>query len=282
MLALLLTILCSVSIALILKYNDTRKGQALILLAGNYLTAAIISLLFLIKNDGAFSFQTLLFGMFLGLLFLFSFFAFTQAVATVGAALATLSARLSVIVPVILSILLYRENPDNLQLVGFLLTLLTVLFFYLSVRSDKLTHWKLRDYFYVAVLLPAIGVNDFSMKLFQQWRPPSEKPLFLLSVFGSAFIYSCVVIWKQRPPIEPGSAIRGLLLGIPNMFSSYFLIAALVSLPAIIVYPVTNLGIIVLTTAAVALFWKERLNRYAISAIISGSAAIMLISQNLS
>jgi hypothetical protein len=39
---LLLTILCSTSIALILKQNDTRQGHPVLLLSGNYFIAAVI------------------------------------------------------------------------------------------------------------------------------------------------------------------------------------------------------------------------------------------------
>jgi len=45
---LLLTILCSTSIALILKYSDIKKEEPIILLAGNYLVATVISLIILL------------------------------------------------------------------------------------------------------------------------------------------------------------------------------------------------------------------------------------------
>ncbi len=71
---LLLTILCSTSIALILKYSDTKKGEPIVLLAGNYLVALLIGLILLILNDTKiFSVETLIFGAGLGLLFVFHF-----------------------------------------------------------------------------------------------------------------------------------------------------------------------------------------------------------------
>ncbi|MBK9099699.1 MAG: hypothetical protein IPM14_16640 [bacterium] len=72
---LLLVILCSTSIALILKFNDTRKGELIVLLAGNYLVASSIALILLLINPSAkFSSQTLLFGAALGFLFVITFF----------------------------------------------------------------------------------------------------------------------------------------------------------------------------------------------------------------
>ena len=64
-----------------------------------------------------------------------------------------------------------------------------------------------------------------------------------------------------------GKAIRfselaaGVLAGIPNYFSSYFLLKALIRLPAMLVYPVFSVGTILLVMGAGALFFKERLGR---------------------
>ncbi len=117
---LLLTILCSTSIALILKYSDTKKGEPIILLAGNYLVASLIGLILLILNDTKiFSIQTLIFGAGLGLLFVLSFFAYAKAISYAGTGLATTSSRLSVIIPILFSIIFFNELPNDLHLLGF-------------------------------------------------------------------------------------------------------------------------------------------------------------------
>jgi hypothetical protein len=51
MLPLFLTILCSTTIALILKHSDTKQGEPIVLLAGNYLTAGVIGLLLMFLKD---------------------------------------------------------------------------------------------------------------------------------------------------------------------------------------------------------------------------------------
>ncbi len=78
MIPLLLTILCSTSIALILKHSDTKQGNPIVLLAGNYLTASIIGLILMLLKDASHSIETLIFGALLGLLFVASFFAFAH------------------------------------------------------------------------------------------------------------------------------------------------------------------------------------------------------------
>lgn len=279
MLNLILTIFCSTSIALILKFNDSNKGNTLVLLAGNYFFASIVSFL-LIIIDGSinFHFPSLLFGSILGLFFVLSFFSFAKAVSIAGTSLATVSSRLSVIVPVLLSIIIYNDIPNLIQICGLLLAILTIILFYLSIRSDKNSEIKLRDYFYLFAVLIGIGLSDFGMKIFQNWRPLEEKNVFLMSIFFFAFLYTTGYLVFTKQKFEKNTFAFGMLLGIPNLFSSYFLIGALTAFPAFIVYPTANLGIIIFTTILAYFIWKEIPNRFGKIALLTGIIAIVFIS----
>jgi len=279
MTALILTILCSTSIGLILKSNHSQKGTPIILLAGNYFMATIISIVFLFYNSSfIWSIETLVFGAFLGVFFLISFFAFAKAVNAAGAALASVSSRLSVIIPIILSILFFNEIPDKWKISGFIFTFFTIALFYFSLKKQSGSHLKFSDYFYLFAVLAGIGINDFSMKVFQYWRPADEKAFFLFSIFTFSFIYSLIFIFIKKVKFEKQTAFRGVVLGIPNIFSSFFLLGALEKLPAIMVYPVTNIGIILLTALGAVLIFKERINTFGKLALLSGIIAIILLT----
>ena len=279
MTSLILTILCSTSIGLILKSNHSQKGTPIILLAGNYFMATIITIIFLFFNStAAWSIETLVFGAFLGVFFLISFFAFAKAVSAAGASLASVSSRLSVIIPIILSILFFNEIPDKWKISGFILTFFTIVLFYFSLKKQSGPHLRFSDYFYLFVVLAGIGINDFSMKVFQHWRPADEKAFFLFSIFTFSFIYSLIFIFIKKVKFEKQTAFRGVVLGIPNIFSSFFLLGALEKLPAIMVYPVTNIGIILLTAMGAVLIFKEKINTYGKLALLSGIIAIILLT----
>ena len=278
MIALLLTILCSSSIALILKYNDARNGNPFLLLAGNYLIAALISLGFVLVDKKAIvSIETIIFGTLLAALFVASFFAFAKAVGAAGTALATVSSRLSVIVPLLLSIVIYKEDPTIYQLAGIMLAFITILLFYFSLKNDSSKKLRFIDYFYLLAVLIGIGLNDFCMKIFQQWRPEVEKSYFIFIIFSAATIYTFFVIFIKRIPLKRIVLIRGGILGVPNMFSTFFILLALAQLPAIVVYPMTNIGIILLTALGVWMIWKETLNLFGKWALVSGIIAIIFL-----
>ena len=116
------------------------------------------------------------------------------------------------------------------------------------------------------------------MKIFRNWRSEQEQPFFVLFIFSSAFIYSLIYIIIKRIKVIPHTAFWGLTLGIPNVFSTIFLLGALALLPAILVYPTINVGIIVFTTLLAFLIWKEKLNYWGMLAFSSGLLAIIFLS----
>ncbi len=279
MIYLLLAILCSTSITLFFKWNDELKASVLYLLLGNYVVASGLGLFFYFRQTSdVTSVQSFLFGLAVGAVFVGAYFIYNMAVKFADASLATVSSRLSVAIPVILSILVFNEKPGFVQVVGLLFVLATLIFFYFSLSGHKHRQFHLIDFFYLFLLWLGIGLGDFSMKVFQTWRPVAEKPFFLTVIYSSAFFYTLVAIWWQRQDFDGKAFLLGMALGVPNMFSTYFLLSALNHLPAVVVYPVVNLGIILLTLILVYLIWKERLNTMGVMALISGAVAIVLLN----
>ncbi len=230
-----------------------------------------------ITPQKAYSSETLLFGALLAFLFVYTFFSFAKAVSIAGTALASVSSRLSVVIPIALSILVFHEIPDAPQVFGFCFALVTILLFYSSLKTSSPGPLRFVEAFYLFALLLGIGLNDFCMKLFHEWRPTTEKPFFLFSIFTFSFLYTAGFIYLKKIRWEKSTLIRGAILGVPNILSSFFLLSALARLPAIIVYPTVNIGIILLTTLGAALIWSERLNRFGKWALLFGLISILLL-----
>jgi hypothetical protein len=70
----------------------------------------------------------------------------------------------------------------------------------------------------------------------------------------------------------------GFALGVPNVLTTIFLLGALAVLPAIVVFPFMNVGIILLTTVLAFLIWHEKLNRWGVLALAAGLLAILFLS----
>jgi len=279
MIFLFLTVLSSSAIALILKYNASRQSSTLQMLAANYLTASGLALvrILLDTESQSFSLYALFFGAAVGILFAAGFFVFAQAVLRAGTAMATTASRLSVMIPILLSVLFFAEMPHRLQYAGFALTLLTIFFFYLSLRSMGTGGLHSSAYFSLSAVTLLMGLGDFAMKLFKESSPAATEGWMLFFIFSSALLIISTATLRSREAIDPKAVLNGFMLGVPNMFSSYFLLAALARLPAVLVYPFVNIGIILITSLAAWLIWGEGLNRWGRIALISGMSALIFL-----
>ncbi|MCW8850892.1 MAG: hypothetical protein OQJ81_13000 [Melioribacteraceae bacterium] len=279
MINLFLTILCSSSLAIILKVNSNHKGDTILLLAGNYFSASIISLiLFLSDTNSTSPIEIIPLGIFLSLLFVGSIFAFSKSVNLSGAALSTVSSRLSVFVPIILSILIYNEFPDVYQIIGLLLTAITILLFYFAINSSSKDRKENNKFIYLLFILFGIGAADFFMKVFQENWGSSDKAWFLFWIFFFSFLITVYITIRKKKNINYKTILMGIGMGIPNIFSSYFLIEALKSFPAVFVFPFVNISIIIFTSLVVKIFWNEIWNKYSRLALISGIISILFLS----
>lgn len=264
MLPLFLSVTCSVLIAFILKINEVRTGERLVVLAGNYFVAALISYFTwqvqpsdMVRFDN----EVIFFAIAVGIGFAVAFFAYMKSVNKAGVGLATLVARISIVLPLVFSALFYSEVPDLLQWMGIILTFVTIVVFAQSMKSDKSKEWNAESIFYIFLLFTVLGLNDFAMKIFREWQPGGDRGQFLLFLFGTAAIFTWALVLIRRKRIKLFDLGLGLFLGIPNMYASYFLIDALHQLPGIVVYPLVNVSIIGFTVLGGIWIWKEKINR---------------------
>ena len=235
-------------------------------------------MLFMVSASATSSLETILLGSVVGAIFVFGFFAFSESVGRAGTAISTVSSRLSVFIPVLLSIIIFKEKPGFYHLFGFLFTFFTILLFYFSLKSNKYVQISIRDYFFLFGVLVGVGIADFSLKLFQNIRPQTDKEFFIFSIFLFAFIYTAVIILVKKIKLNKHTVISGGVLGIPNVFSSVFLLGALEKISAMVVYPTVNIGVILLTALLAFIIWKERLNLFSILSLISGIISIILLT----
>ena len=97
-------------------------------------------------------------------------------------------------------------------------------------------------------------------------------------VFTVSFITGLFFLIKEKRKIQQREILTGVALGIPNLFSSIFLIQALSQLPAVIVYPFANIAVIIFGTLLGYFYWKDKLQQKQWLGIgLAVSALIILI-----
>ncbi len=255
---LMLAVCSSTAISLIMRLSSEKIRNNVSMLSVNYLTCMLLGALFsgagnLIPRDPALPRAAVL-GGFNGLLYLAAFLAFQTGVRKNGMVLSALFMKLGLLVPMVLSVFLFREIPGGAQIAGFVLALGAIVL--MNLQKDAALFGDAAGL--LGILLLG-GSADAMSKVFEELGPGHLSQQFLLYTFLSAFLLSLAVVWYKKQKFGIWEVIFGVLIGIPNFFSSKFLLAALSSLDAVIVYPTYSVATILLITLTGILLFREKL-----------------------
>jgi drug/metabolite transporter (DMT)-like permease len=266
MIDLALSVLSSTWIFVVFKLYDVYKVQTLVAIIINYITACLVGLLL---YNGPVGVDDLLntswaWGPFaMGVLFITIFNLMAKTSQVAGVSVASVATKMSLVIPVLLSVVLYREHLSFFEVMGIVLALVAV---YLVSGKGKGIHVDRKHLILPILVFLGSGVIDASIKYFEEEHlTDQEIPIFSSMVFGcaalSGFIFIGVTSKNNRLKINLKNILGGIALGIPNYFSIFFLIRALRTNPlsSAAVFTLNNVAIVMLSTLVGILLFKERL-----------------------
>ena len=256
--SLILAILSSVLISLIMRFSSEKVTNNVSMLSMNYLTCMIFGAFYsgtgnLVPQDPALPW-VLAVGAFNGALYLGGFIVFQASVRKNGMVLSALFMKLGLLVPMVLSIFLFREIPGGAQIVGFALALGAIIL--MNLQKNMAVSGS------ALVLLSVLilgGSADAMSKVFEELGPGHLSQQFLMYTFASAFLLSLLVVLVKKQRFGKWEIFFGVLIGIPNFFSAKFLLGALTYLDAVIVYPTYSVASLLVITLAGILLFREKL-----------------------
>jgi len=266
---LLLALLSSLSIVLLLRIYEKKGFDRYVIIASNYLIFGSLGFLFLTDKKIP-SMEVILFSAVIGLLFFVSFSFFSYSLNRSGIASTVTFGRLSLAIPVAASILLWGEQPSFTDIISLVVIFLIIVLWEKRIRNISPS---------LLLLFILFGTIDASMKYFKIRFPDVDNNIFLITLFYSALIWSWIFIFSSRRKIRGIAVLNGFALGIPNFFSSYFVLLALSKgIPAYITFPFINIGIIISSAILGTILFKEKLSLKRTLLIISGVGAILLLT----
>ncbi len=247
---LLLSVLCSVLIAnLLMLFNRRGDLNIMPVFLGNYLMATLfglVNLKFRLPPLPAFD---ILLGAAAGGLFLANFWVYQRSIVINGLSLSVGVMRVAMIVPIVLSVLVFREKLSLWNGLGIITGLAAF-----SLSADPR---QLRNFLWILALFAISGLTDASLKVYKELGSGAESA-FVLVIFAAAFIFTLAAILARRIPISLQSILLGCVLGIPNRYSTVFFLKGLDSVPAAIAYPLVAVSIVLLSIASDLAIWKKR------------------------
>ncbi len=279
MIWLLPAALCSISIAAILKINERRGGDRLLLAGANYLFASVLSFLILRGGFDIPSTGTLTLGAATGIIYVLGFLLLMAGIARGPLAVAVTVMRLSVAVPVVIAIFFWDEVPGPYQWAGLMSGALAIVLFGLGIKvqgGDR--HRGAGFWLLMLTMFAVMGTGDVLLKAFGKLSPDSERLVFTFLLFTSAAVFTWLVVLFRCVKFDRSTFLLGLLLGVPNLFSTVFTMLALRGVQASIAFPFINLTVIFGSTILALIAWKEKLGPVATAGLVAAALALILLS----
>ena len=264
---LAISICCSSLIFVIFKLYAVYKIDTLYAIITNYVVACLVGLFFYSGeiNPSEIVHQPWFLGtLLLGFLFIVVFNLIAKTSQTVGVSVASVATKMSLVIPVIFGILVYKEELGIIKVIGILLALAAV--YFASIKEKQISIKK------SALILPILvflgsGIIDTSIKYVQEVHiKENEFPLFSATVFGAAAMVGLVFIGfktlKTPFKINLRNVLGGISLGIPNYFAIYYILRALQNpiLNSASVFTINNVAIVILSTLLGIILFKEQIS----------------------
>ena len=261
MLSLLLAILTSAMIAVIMRLSTDRVAGRTSMLAVNYFACLVLAALHtgisnLIPPDAGLP-DAMGMGMVNGFLFLAGFVLLQSNTKRNGVVLSSIFMKLGLLVPMVISVVFFREMPTVVQIIGFCAAIAAIILINYQKGGGKIgSRWSL------LLLLLAGGSCDAMAKVFEEVGAPSLSAQFLFYTFVVAFLLClALAVWKKEK-YGIKELLFGLALGVPNFYSARFLLASMKTVPAVIAYPTFSVGTILTVTLAGVVLFKEKLTKH--------------------
>ena len=221
----------------------------------------------------------------MGIVFIATFNIVGFTTQQLGVSVASVANKLSLVIPFIFSVFLYKEAVTVLKLAGIILALIAV---YLTVKpennpdGEKANKWLLG---LPLLLFAGSGLLDTLIKYTEQrFLDGSNNNDFLVTAFTSAatigLIILIILVVAGKQKFDYKAMLAGAAIGFPNYFSIWCLMVVLKQYAgnSSAVIPINNMGIVLFSALAAWLLFKERLSVINWLGIILSVCAIALIA----
>lgn len=257
--------------------------------AYSFLIAAGFIAYAFVAGHKSLSVTTLSIGALFGLLFSLTMHVYARAIATGPLAYSNFYFSASMIVPVVASVVVWREPYNAMGATAVLLFL--VAFFCIAAYGNG-ANAKPRRSWYIYCLL-AFALNG-SLSVISKWHQislnGSEVIEYMGVSFTSAFLCSAFAMFAGEKSLRKkgrGGSIRAsvwsvkgyaVILAATTGFANVLIVYLSGKLPGAFLFPFINGSMIILLSLASFLFWKERMSRGGTTGLAIGLAAIVLVS----
>ena len=261
MIYLMLAIASSALVSIIIRLGEDHVTNQMGMLLSNYVVCSICAIVCsnsdVVTAVQASGFFDIGLGVVCGFLYLAGLLLMQYNTKHNGVVLSSTFMKLGVLIPTLMAIVFFREIPKGTQVIGIVLALLAIVMIHFEKDALKEGNKKI----WLLVLLLCGGITDSTANIFEKFGSPAAKDVYLFMIFFVAGVLAFVLVLKSKKKVSPKDVIFGVILGVPNYFSSRFLLLSLSSMSAVVVYPTYSVATMIVITVVGVLAFKEKLDR---------------------
>lgn len=183
-----------------------------------------------------------------------------------GLSVVAVATKMSVAIPVLFGIFLYNESTGALKVTGIILALVAV--YLTSIKTREGLNIKYSNLIFPLLVFLGSGIIDTSLKYLEtSYVAEDEVGLFSSTIFATAGILGVLILVGQailgKLKITWRNIFGGIVLGIPNYYSIYFLVMALRSngFESSTIFTINHVAIVTFSTITGIILFRERLLR---------------------
>ncbi len=293
MLYIILAILSSTSIFVIFKLFEkfsVKPYQAIVI---NYFTAGLLGLIVFkgyqsnIMHSWNVDWRCWI--LVIGILFFLNFLLIQYSTRRIGMTTTSVACKISVIIPIVFSMLFDKELISFGKALGILLALIAIVLLTIKREETGTSNSISRLLLFAMPLLLffGLGITDAMVKYVQQTHASNYVVTHLTSFFFSisfisAFLWGLFKKHFFRSLVHLATIIGGFFLGLVNFGSIFFLILSLKYAPFddSLVFGMVNLGIILLSVLIGFLIFREHLYKINWIGVLMAFISFLLLSLN--
>lgn len=200
----------------------------------------------------------------LGFLFIIVFNLAAITTQRSGLSVVSVATKMSVAIPVLFGILYFNESAGILKVVGIILALIAV--YLSSIKAKSGIAIKKKNLIYPVLVFLGSGLIDTLIKYFEtSYVNKDDVAIFSSTIFSVAGIIGVLILIYQgftgNLKITGKNILGGIVLGIPNFFSIYFLVLALRNngVESSTIFTINNVAIVLVSTLLGIILFKEKL-----------------------
>ncbi|MBN2662604.1 MAG: DMT family transporter [Bacteroidales bacterium] len=283
MIFLVLSIISSTIIAVTFKLQSKFNVKLFPVIVINYFMATFWGLLLTdtkISINQIISSKWIFSAIIIGALLILGFYLIGFSTQKIGVAITTISNKMSVVLPMIFSILYFKEPMSATKAVGIIIALIAV---FLSVYRKRNKEIDIKFIYLPFFLFAAIGLIDATLKFAQENLSETEISIFTAISFGISGIIGVILSFfgsiKFKDFIKIKTLITGIIVGSANFGSMYFMIFALnkSGLDSSAVFGINNIAIITISVLLAFFIFKEKLKLIKWVGVFASIFAILLL-----